>query len=91
MSEVGTQISVTGSYRAPELIGLSLVPPPQTIISLPVQSAVCTNRAVGAFTVLVELQLSLVGLYRPPVFKLQLPPQPLPPQTIISLPVHTPV
>jgi hypothetical protein len=61
------------------------------IISLPVQSAVCTNRAMGVFTVLIGIQLSLVGLYRPPVLNMQLPPQPLPPQTIISLPVHTAV
>jgi hypothetical protein len=39
--------------------------------------------------VLVAVQLSVVGLYRPPVFKKLLPP--IPPQTIISLPVHTAV
>ena len=38
--------------------------------------------------VLVVVQLSLLGLYLPPVFKyLRLSP----PQTIISLPVHTAV
>jgi len=45
----------------------------------------------GAFAVLVCAQLSLIGLYLPPVFKMQLLPQPRPPQTIISLPVHTAV
>ena len=38
--------------------------------------------------VLVAVQLLLVGLYRPPVFE-KLPSYP--PQTIISLPVHTAV
>jgi hypothetical protein len=38
--------------------------------------------------VLVAVQLSVLGLYLPPVFK---KPMPNPPQTIISLPVHTAV
>ncbi len=44
--------------------------PPQTIISLPVQTAVCELRAPGAFVVLVAVQVSVLGLYLPPVFKL---------------------
>ncbi len=32
-----------------------------------------------------------VQIYFPPVFKVQLPPHPYPPQTITSLPVHTAV
>ena len=60
------------------------------IISLPVQSA-CAHRAAGALMVLVAVQLSVVGLYLPPLFNLQLPPHPSPPQTIISLPVQTAV
>src|SRR6266705_5702020 len=63
--------------------------PPQTIISLPVQTAVCRSRASGALVVLVAVQLSVPGLYLPPVFKFMLPS--FPPQTIISLPVHTAV
>ena len=43
--------------------------PPQTIISLPVQIAVCNSRAVGALVTLVAIQLSVLGLYRPPVLK----------------------
>ena len=43
--------------------------PPQTIISLPVQTAVCSSRAVGALVVLVAVQLSVLGLYLPPVLK----------------------
>jgi hypothetical protein len=44
---------------------------------------------VGALVVLVAVQLSVLGLYLPPVFKR--PETPAPPQTIISLPVHTAV
>jgi hypothetical protein len=67
---------------------LEKFPPPQTIISLPVQTTVpCT---VGAFVVLVAAQASVLGLYFPPVFKRGLIPLP-PPHTIISLPVQTTV
>ena len=38
--------------------------------------------------VLVAVQLSVIGLYLPPVFET---PATHPPQTIISLPVHTAV
>jgi hypothetical protein len=63
--------------------------PPQTIISLPVQTAVCCSRALGALVVLVAVQVSVLGLYLPPVLKALLP---LPPhQTIISPPVQTAV
>ena len=44
------------------------IKPPQTIISLPVHTAVCIARAVGALVVLVAVQLSVLGLYLPPVF-----------------------
>jgi hypothetical protein len=65
-----------------------LLYPPQTIISLLVQTAVCHWRAEGALVVLAAIQLSVMGLYRPPVFRAV----PLyPPQTIISLSVHTAV
>jgi hypothetical protein len=63
--------------------------PPQTIISLPVHTAVWPDLAVGASAVLVATQMSVAGLYLPPVFKL--PELPDPPQMIISLPVHTDV
>ena len=63
--------------------------PPQTIISLPVQTAVCCVRAAGALVVLVAVQLSVPGSYLPPVFKAGATAYP--PQTIISLPVHTAV
>ena len=62
---------------------------PQTIISLSVQTAVCKSRGSGALGVLVAVQLSVPGIYLPPVLtnceKLE------PPQTIISVPVHTAV
>ena len=43
--------------------------PPQTIISLPVHTAVGPSRAEGALVVLVAVQLSVLGLYLPPVLK----------------------
>ena len=49
-----------------------------------------TTRAAGALVVLVAVQLSVLGLYLPPVFKAELLGR-HPPQTIISLPVHTAV
>ena len=45
---------------------------------------------MGALVVLVGVQLSVLGLYLPPVFK-PLMRSVVPPQTIISLPVHTAV
>jgi len=85
---VAVQLSVPGLYLPPVLKALTQKPslhPPQTIISLSVHTAVCWIRPAGAPMVLVAVQPSVVGLYRPPVFKK------LPPQTIISLPVQTAV
>jgi hypothetical protein len=85
-------VSIVGLYLPP-LFNVQLLPhpdPAQTIISLPVQTALCAARAAGAFVVLVAFQVSVIGLYLPPD-----PPPGLgavsPPQTIISLPVHTAV
>jgi len=39
-------------------------PPPQTIISLPVQTAVCCTRATGAPLVVVVTQVSVQGAAR---------------------------
>jgi len=61
--------------------------PPQTIISVPVQTAVCASRPTGAVVAFVGLQVSALRLYLPPVFK----KVGIPPQTIISVPVHTAV
>ena len=76
---VAAQLSVLGLYLPPVFV--SPTPnwyPPQTIISLPVHTAVWPPRPVGALVVLVTVQLSVLGLYLPPVF-----PTPCPPQTII--------
>jgi hypothetical protein len=75
---------VLGLYRPP-----LAEPPPQTIISLPVQTAVWPDRAEGALVVLVAVQLFVPGLYLPPVLKEV--KKLTPPQTIISLPLHTAV
>jgi len=67
-----------------------MVLPPQTIISLPVQTAVCAYRRSGTFNSVVAIQASVVGLYRPPVSVISNPTS-APPHTIIWLPVHTAV
>ena len=77
---------VLGLYRPPVFRATPL-PPPQTIISLPVQTAVWKNRPLGAPVVLVAVQLSVTGLYLPPLAGN--PETPSPPQTIISLPLQT--
>src|SRR5258708_39471726 len=58
-------------------------------ISLPVHTAVCESREEGVLPAPVFVQLFMLGLYLPPVFKSLLLPSP--PQTIIWLPVHTAV
>jgi hypothetical protein len=88
---VAVQLSVLGLYRPPVFKMLLAPCPPQTIISLPVQTALWSHRASGAPVVLVAIQLSVLGLYLPPVLKGLAPSPSHPPQTIISLPVHTAV
>src|SRR3990170_221882 len=69
---------------------VSLLPrPPQTIISAPVQTAVCSARPAGAPAVEVGIQESDAGSYRAPVFWPSAPVSP--PHTIISVPVQTAV
>src|SRR5947207_7922044 len=65
--------------------------PPQTIISLPVQIAVFPLLADGALVMVVAVQLFVVGLYFPPVLKHSVRSALLPPQIIISVPVHAAV
>jgi hypothetical protein len=87
---VAIQLSAMGLYLPPvlKIKGVMLLYPPHMIISLPVHTAVWFILAVGAPTVLVVIQLSVPGLYFPPVFKkLVLSP----PQITISVPVHTAV
>src|SRR5205807_404239 len=88
---VAIQVSVLGSYLPPVLKRWPVSPsyPPQMIISLPVQTAVWNARLPGALVVLVAVQLSVLGLYLPPVLKALSPANP--PQMIISLPVQTAV
>src|SRR5438105_14733313 len=91
---VAVQLSVLGSYSPPVFNSwkpLSSKYPPQTIISLPVHTAVCSERAEGALAVLVAIQLFAAGRYRPPVFKQirLLGMSMYSPPTIISLPPHT--
>jgi hypothetical protein len=69
---VAVQLSAVELYLPPVFnsgLLISVSPPPQTIISLPVQTAVWSTRAAGALVVLVATQLSVLGLYLPPVLK----------------------
>ncbi len=70
MVVVGIQLSVTGLYLPPLLKNTPPLSafPPQTIISLPIHTAVCPSRPAGAPVVLMAVQLSVLGLYLPPVF-----------------------
>jgi hypothetical protein len=86
---VAIQLFVLGLYLPPVLTSPLLSVPPHTIISLPVQTAVCWSRPEGASVVLVAVQLFVLGLYLPPVFRKLL--LTCPPQTIISPPVQTAV
>ena len=83
MVVVGVQLFVPGLYLPPVLVAGD---PPHTIISLPVQTAVCWARAEGTLVVPVAVQLSVLGLYLPPLFKFIVSPDP--PQTTIALPVQ---
>src|SRR3954470_15561604 len=64
---VGVQLFVPGLYRPPSLNFVTPwipppIPPPHTIISLPVHTAVCARRAAGAPLMLSGVQLFVVGL-----------------------------
>jgi hypothetical protein len=86
---VVVQLSMLGLYAPPVFKSLPLYPP-QTIISLSAQTAVCEFRPEGALVVLMAVQLSVLGLYLPPVLRCW-PLSLSPPQMIISLPVQTAV
>ena len=60
---IAIQVSLIGSYRAPESRYVpELPPPPQTIISLPVQTAVWLSRACGTFAAVeVRCHVSVEG------------------------------
>ena len=81
---------VLALYRPPVFNGTRFArSPPQTIISLPVQTAVENSRRSGALIVLVAVQEFVLGLYLPPVFEGPFGSEP--PQTIIWLPAQTAV
>lgn len=86
---VGVGVGNSAQYLPPVLNPLMPLNPPQMIISLPLQTAVCEFRANGALVMLVAVQLFVTGLYLPPVLKLLAPS--VPPQMIISFPVETAV
>src|SRR5437870_3682327 len=90
---VGVQLSDIGLYFPPVFSTTEFSSiPPQTTISLPVHTAVCTALPPGASVVLVAVQVSVAGSYFPPVSNAWNWGSPSwPPQTIISLPVHTAV
>ena len=67
---VGIQLSVLGLYLPPLFKFPEKFSPPQTIISLSVQTAVCPSLPIGAFVVEVAAQLFVFGLYLAPVLKL---------------------
>ena len=86
---VAVQLSVLGSYLPPVL-----TPTMRALYSTPDDHFAAgpdrrvIARASGALVVLVAVQLSVLGLYLPAGVRTRLVP---PPQTIISLPVHTAV
>ena len=86
---VGVGVGAPSQYLPPVFKSAELSFPPQTIIAVLVETAVCCARTLGALVVLVAVQLSVPGLYLPPVFKVS--GKLNPPQMIISLPVHTAV
>jgi hypothetical protein len=60
------QLSAVELYLAPVFkLPPLLSVPPQTIISLPVQTAVCWDRAVGALVVLVGVHVSSLHVAAP--------------------------
>src|SRR6266436_8880905 len=68
---VGVGVGPDGAaqYLPPVFTTMLPLDPPQTIISAPVQTAVCRYRPSGALLRLVAVQLSVLGLYLPPVSK----------------------
>ena len=80
---VAVQVFVPGLYLPPVFKEYRSYYPPQTIISLPVQTAVCSLSASGRVGGAGGCPTVGAGLYLPPVFRSLLPINP--PQTIISL------
>src|SRR5438132_2769263 len=66
---VGVGLDVAAQYLPPVFNAPLSLNPPQTIIWLPVHTAVCSYRPEGALAVPVAAQLSVLGSYLAPVFK----------------------
>ena len=62
----GVGVGVGGAPDCAQYLPPVLKPPPHTIISLLVHTAVCKYRGSGALVVLVAVQLSVPGSYLPP-------------------------
>ena len=87
---MAVQLSVLGLYLPPVFKMLAaVISAPDDHFAAGPDCRVIRIGQSGALVVLVAVQLSVLGLYLPPVFKSVLPSYP--PQTIISLPVHTAV
>jgi len=87
MVDMSVHVSVVGLYRPP---GFCTADPPQTIISVPVQTAEWRSRAEGAPVVCIGSHESETGSYIAPSPNWNpwgLPP----PQMAILEPVHTAV
>ena len=82
------QLSIRGSYRPPLLTSLLPSLPPHTIISLPVQTALCAYLPAGAPASLMGVQLLVIGLYLAPV-PVNRFDELEPPHTINSKPLQT--
>lgn len=65
---IGVAVGVGVGVAVPNGVGPAATPP-HTIISNPVHTAVCCDRAAGALMMLVVAQLSADGLYLPPVLR----------------------
>lgn len=67
VTPVADHVSVEAWYLPPLLKGIPFLSPPHTIISAPVQTAVWLYRPEGASAVLAPIQVSVDGLYLPPL------------------------
>jgi hypothetical protein len=65
---VGVAVAVGVGVAVGVIVGVGPLPP-QTIISLSVQIAVCPARSSGTLIVPVGVQLFVLGLYLPPEFR----------------------
>ena len=85
---VAVQLFVLGLYLPPVFNKLTIQYHPRRSFHCRSRLPCEVDRPEGALVVLVAVQLSVLGSYLPPVLNNE---SPLPPQTIISLPVQTAV